>query len=380
MFERILDVNGLISKKSFFLFGPRQTGKSTLLRRAFPNATYVDLLESETFLELSAHPERLRQRAVVASGPLLIDEIQKLPILLNEVQLLLDRNPDFKVILTGSSARKLKRGAANLLGGRAWTAALHPLVSFEAPGVELADRLNRGGLPSVLASSTPLEDLRAYVGTYLKEEIRAEGLVRSLENFSRFLEVAGLSSGEQTNFTSVANDAGIPARTVREHYQILYDTLVGHELPAYQHTTSRKPVATAKFYLFDIGVANVLKRVEKHLPGSASFGQALEHQVFLELRAYLDYRRRDVPLTYWRSRSQFEVDFILGDDVAVEVKAKTSVSDRDMKGLRAFREEVTLKRAMVVCLERHRRVTEDGILVVPVEEFFSGLWQNEWDV
>ena len=176
----------------------------------------------------------------------------------------------------------------------------------------------------------------------------------------------------------MANDAGVPARTVREHYQVLVDTLVGHELPAYQKTLKRKPVSMAKFFLFDVGIANVLKHVESHFTWSASFGQALEHQVFLELRAFLDYRRLSLPLTYWRSQSQFEVDFVVGDTVAVEVKAKASVAERDLKGLRALREEVKLKHALVVCLERTRRKTEDGIILLPVQEFFKGLWEGEW--
>jgi len=380
MYKRVLDLPALLRHKSFFLLGPRQTGKSTLLRASFPDAVFVDLLESETFYELSSHPERLRQRHPDRKSCLIIDEIQKLPILLNEVQLMLDRNPSLRVVMTGSSARKLRRGAANLLGGRAWMASLNPLVSVEAAGVPLSQRLNRGGLPSILDSAKPLEDLRAYVGAYLREEIRAEGLVRSIENFSRFLDVAGMTSGEQVNYTAVANDAGVPARTVREHYQVLVDTLVGHELPAYQKTLKRKPVAMAKFYLFDVGIANVLKHVESHSAGSASFGQALEHQVFLELRAFLDYRRLSLPLTYWRSQSQFEVDFVIGDAVAIEVKAKASVAERDLKGLRALREEVKLKHALVVCLERTRRKTEDGIVLLPVQEFFKGLWEGEWVV
>lgn len=379
MYKRVLDLPALLARKSFFLLGPRQTGKSTLLRASFPDAVFVDLLESETFHELSSHPERLRQRLPDRRSCLVIDEIQKLPVLLNEVQLMLDRNPSLRAVMTGSSARKLRQGAVNLLGGRVWMATLHPLVSAEAAGVPLGQRLNRGGLPSVLDSAHSGEELRAYVGAYLREEVRAEGLVRSIENFSRFLDVAGMTSGEQVNFTAVANDAGVPARTVREHYQVLIDTLVGHELPAYRKTLKRKPVAAAKFYLFDVGVANALKHVESHSPGSVSFGQALEHQVFLELRAYLDYRRSTLPLSFWRSQSHFEVDFLVGDAVAIEVKAKTSVSERELKGLRALREDVKLKHAVVVSLERSRRKTEDGILILPVQEFFDGLWDPSAD-
>ncbi len=376
MYNRIVDLKSLIRRKSFFLFGPRQTGKSTLLRHLFPEATFVDLLEANTFRELAARPESLRQSLLPQNQTLLIiDEIQKLPALLDEVQLLLDRNKCLRVILTGSSARKLKRGNANLLGGRAWTCPLHPLVAPELPDHSLERRINRGGLPAVFSSDDYEEELKAYVGTYLKEEIKAEGLTRSIENFSRFLEVAGLTSGEQLNYTSVANDAQVPARTVREHYQILKDTLLGEELPPYQHTVKRKPVSISKFYLFDLGVANALKKQSNLKPGSASFGRALEHLVFLELRSYLDYKRVEKPLTFWRSQqSQFEVDFLVGDTVAIEVKGKPIVSPVDHRGVLALAEERPLKRKIIVSLEARPRRTEDGIEISPVDHFLKDLW------
>jgi len=303
-----------------------------------------------------------------------IDEVQKLPSLLDEVQLLIDRNKGLRVLLTGSSARKLKRGAANLLGGRAWICRLHPLVSAELNFERFLDRLNRGSLPSIVDSKYYGEDLKAYVGTYLREEIRAEGLTRSIENFSRFLEVAGLSNGEQVNFTSVASDAGVPPRTVREHYQILEDTLIGHQLPAYQKTVKRKPVATAKFFFFDVGVANTLKHTGTIEEGSEAFGRALEHLIFLELRSFLDYHRLDHELTYWRSRSQLEVDFVLGDQVGIEVKAKSRVSARDYRGLAVLAEEIRLRRKIVVCNEKRRRRADDGIEILPLTVFLKDLW------
>src|SRR5688572_16477722 len=245
MYKRVLDLPAIVKHKSIFLLGPRQTGKSTLVRQAFPDAAVYDLLEADTFRELTARPEYIRQTLSPQQPFLIVDEIQKLPALLDEIQLLIDRNKKLRVILTGSSARKLKRGAANLLGGRAWVCHLHPLVSAELGEPRLLDRLNRGSLPAIFDSSYYRDELKAYVGTYLREEIRAEGLTRSIETFSRFLEVAGITSGEQINFSAVADDAGFPPRTVREHYQILEDTLVGYQLPAYQMTTRRKPVATA---------------------------------------------------------------------------------------------------------------------------------------
>jgi predicted AAA+ superfamily ATPase len=374
MYRRILNLREIVKHKSVFLFGPRQTGKSTLVRQTFPDAAIYDLLEADTFRELTARPEYLRQTLSPQQPFLVIDEIQKLPALLDEIQLLIDRNKKLRVVLTGSSARKIRRGAANLLGGRAWVCRLHALVSPELDGPRLMDRLNRGSLPAIIDSEHHTEDLKAYVGTYLREEIRAEGLTRSIENFSRFLEVAGLTSGEQINFASVASDAGVPPRTVREHYQILEDTLVGYQLPAYQKTSKRKPVATAKFYFFDVGVANILKRTPVIQEGSDAYGRALEHLIFLELRSFLDYHRLDHELTYWRSRSQFEVDFVVGHEIGIEVKSKTRVSPRDYKGLNALGEEVALKRKVVICGEKRRRMADDGAEIMPPIRFLEELW------
>jgi predicted AAA+ superfamily ATPase len=254
---------------------------------------------------------------------------------------------------------------------------LHPLISQELNHARLLDRLNRGSLPAIIDSTHFREDLRAYIGTYLWEEIRAEGLARSIENFSRFLEVAGLTNGEQVDFTSVGSDTGVPPRTIREHYQILEDTLIGYQLPAYRKTTKRKPVATAKFYFFDVGVAAALQRAGVVEEGSDAYGRALEHLVFLELRTYLDYRRLDHELTYWRSRSGLEVDFVIGDHAAIEVKAKSRVVPHDYRGILALAEEVGLKRRIVVCGEKRRRISDEGVEVTPVLEFFQELWNDQ---
>lgn len=374
MYRRVLDLRALVEHRSLFLFGPRQTGKSTLVHHAFPDAAFYDLLEADTFHQLSTHPEHLRQTLEPGRRIVVIDEIQKCPALLDEVHLLIERNPSLRFVLIGSSARKLRRGGANLLAGRARVVRLHSLVSAEIDGDRLLDRLNRGGLPAFLDAAEPRQDLRAYVGTYLQEEIQAEGLTRSIGNFGRFLDVAGLTNGEQVNFAAVASDAGLAPSTVREHYRILEDTLVGEQLPAFRRTRTRKPVATAKFYFFDVGVANTLRRTGTIERGSDAYGRALEHLVFLELRAWLDYRRRDDPLTYWRSRSQLEVDFVVGDAVAVEVKAKPRVSTRDYRGLLALAEEIPLRRKLVVCHEPRRRREDHGVEIVPVHEFTDALW------
>jgi predicted AAA+ superfamily ATPase len=376
MYERLLDLKRLLRHRSVFLFGARQTGKSTLLHHLFPEAVFFDLLEADTFRELSARPEYMRQTLPPGAKLVVIDEVQKLPGLLDEVHLMIERDKELRFVLTGSSARKLKRGGANLLAGRAWVTHLHPLVSAEIGSGRLLSRLNRGSLPAVLDSELPHEDLKAYVGTYLHEEIRAEGLTRSVENFSRFLTVAGACNGEQVNYTEVGSDAGVPPRTVREYFQILEDTLIAYQLPAYRKTVKRKPVATSKFFFFDVGVANTLLKRSEIVPGSETYGRALEHMIFLELRAWLDYTRSDLPLTYWRSRSRIEVDFVIGDRIAIEVKAKPRVAHRDLNGLRALDEELQLERKIVVCTEPRRRADE-GVEILPVERFLEDLWAGK---
>ncbi len=301
-----------------------------------------------------------------------------MPLLLNEVQVMMERasGQQLRFILTGSSARKLKRGGANLLAGRAWIARLHPLVHPEVGAARLLDRLNAGGLPFILDSALPQEELKTYVGTYLQEEILAEGAVRSIENFSRFLPLAGLANGEQVNFTAIGSDCGVAPRTIREYFHILEDTMIGFLVPPYAKTSKRKPVATSKFYLFDVGVANFLCQRGPVQPGSEGFGRALEHLIFLELRAYLDYARKDAPLCYWRSQSRMEVDFVVGE-TAVEVKSKASVSRRDYKGLLALAEEAPLKRKIVVCMESQPRRTDEGVDVLPVNQFLDELWGGQ---
>jgi len=377
-YTRKLNLNRLLQHKSLFLLGPRQTGKSTFLAKTYPQAPTFSLLEADVFRDLSANPELLRQRVKPSDRLVVVDEIQKLPVLLDEVQRMLDLNKGLRFILTGSSARKLKRGGANLLAGRAWTAHMHPLVSVEVGPDRLLDQINRGGLPPVLDSALPHEDLKAYVGTYLQEEIRAEGLTRSIENFSRFLTVAGLSNGQVVNFTKAGNDAQVPPRTVREFYQVLEDTLVLHQLPPFQKTKKRKPVATSKYYFFDVGVANHLMNRREILPGSPEFGPVLEHLIFIEIKAYLDYERIDTPLTFWRTQTKYEVDFLIGDGIAVEVKGTEHVSDADLKGLRSLSEEKKLKRKIVVSRETAPRTTEDAIEIWPISGFLHALWQGEF--
>jgi predicted AAA+ superfamily ATPase len=376
--RRILELTDW-KKKSLFLFGPRQTGKSFLLRNLFPNAKIYNLLLSDTFFRLNQRPGLIREEILSSphfqSDPVIIDEIQKLPILLDEVQALIEEK-DIHFILTGSSARKLKRGSANLLAGRAWIRSLFPLVSEEIPSFLLERVLNFGALPSVYLSDSPDEELDAYVGTYLKEEIQAEGLTRKLENFSRFLTTAALQNGELTNFANIASDCGVPARTVREYFQILEDTLIGTLLEPYGKTKRRKAITTAKFYFFDVGVANRLGGRIQIREKTPLFGQVLEHFIFTELRAYVSYRKGP-PLSFWRSQSGYEVDFLLGDSVGIEVKGTSLVTEKHLSGLRALNEDLPLKRKIVVSMDTSPRKIED-FEILPVKLFLKALWASEF--
>lgn len=377
-YKRRLNLLELVSKKSILLLGPRQVGKSTLVQGLLPSsAVRYNLAEADTYRELSAAPELIRQRLNSATTHLFIDEAQRIPEIFDEVQSILDRNPSLRIILTGSSARKLRRTGINLLPGRIWQRELFPLVYSETGPGRIADRLVRGSLPAILDSELFREELRNYVGLYLDEEVRAEGLVRGVGNFSRFLPVAALSNGQQINFTEIASDTGIKVNTVRAYFEILEDTLIGTLLPAFRNTQSRKAVATPKFYFFDHGIVNALRnRFETGIEGEP-YGGALEHLIFLELRAYLSYTQDSRPLTYWRTHSQIEVDFLLGDEVAIEVKSSPRISERDEKGLRALREDVPLKRRIIVCNEPVQRRSDSGAEIMPVEEFLACLWRRE---
>lgn len=376
MYQRFLQLSEIAKTKSFFLIGPRQTGKSTLLRATFLDATYIDLLEADTFRRLNAFPESIREMIKPGQKMVIIDEIQKIPSLLDEVQRLIDRDKSIRFGLTGSSARKLKRGNANLLGGRALYCHLHPLVSCELNNPNVLARLNRGSLPSMIDNEHYQRDLGAYVGVYLREEIQSEGLTRSIGNFGRVLEMAAQYNGQQVNFTQLGSDAQVPPRTVRDYFQLFEDTLIGAILPTFRETKTRKAVSTPKFYFFDVGVARVLRREGEIASGSRGFGDALEHLVFLELKAYLDYTFSNARLSYWRSQSKFEVDFLIDDKIAIEVKGTNRVSGGDLKGIKALAEEVSLKRKIVVSSEPAPRYIE-GIEIMHFDAFFKALWSHE---
>jgi predicted AAA+ superfamily ATPase len=373
--RRALDLGALVAKKSHFLLGPRQTGKTTLLRHTLPEARVYDLLDASLYLALSHRPSRLAEELGPKDKVVVIDEIQRLPELLNEVHRLIEER-GVRFLLTGSSARKLRRGGVNLLGGRARTTHLHPLTCRELGAqFDLHRALAYGLLPSIYFSDNPRADLQAYTGSYLQQEILAEGMTRNLPAFSRFLRVAALCNGTIVNFTNVANDAQVARTTIYEYFGILQDTLLLQELPAWRKTLKRKPLVSSKYYFFDVGVATALQGREAR-PGTPEFGASFETYLMHELMSYRDYQSGE-PLSYWRSTSGFEVDFILGDHTAIEVKARENITPQDLKSLRALAEEKNLKRYLCVSLEPRRRQVE-GVVILPYRQFLEALWDGEF--
>lgn len=376
MYNRVLDIQKIIQRKSLFLFGPRQTGKSFYLKHHFKNSLYYDLLKTDLFFRLTSNPSLLREEILAdrENKIIIIDEIQKIPILLDEVHFLIEEYGR-RFILTGSSARKLKYGASNLLAGRALTRHLYPLVSKEIVDYDLERIINFGTLPAIYDSPEPIEDLEAYAGTYLKEEIQAEGAVRKLQQFSKFLNLASITNTEILNFSSIGSHLGLPAKTIREYFRILEDTLIGILLEPYTKTTKRKATTRAKFYYFDIGVANILANRLSIKPHTELFGKVFEHFICLELHAYLNYNKIRKPLTFWRSKSGYEVDFLIGDNIAIEVKASAMVKDKHCRGLNALAEDLDLEKKIIVSMDSNRRQLGD-IMVIPYREFLHLLWEN----
>ena len=373
--NRILDLPALLEKKSHFLLGPRQTGKTFLIQHTLKDARVYDLLDTSIYLALSQNPGRIAQELSPKDRIVVIDEIQRLPELLNEVHRLIETR-GVRFLLTGSSARKLRRGGVNLLGGRARTKYLHPLTWKElGDRFDLSLATERGLLPSIYFSDDPQADLQSYAGSYLQQEIVAEGATRNVPAFSRFLKVAAFCNGTIVNFTKVANDAQVKRTTVYEYFEILKDTLVLYELPAWRKTKKRKPLASSKYYFFDVGVVSSLQGRRFRLQ-TPEFGEALETYLMHELTCYSDYVSQEL-LSYWRSTTGFEVDFIIGDHTAIEVKSKENVSPQDLKSLRVLAEEKQLKRYLCVSLEpRARKV--DGVSVLPLGDFLEALWSGEY--
>lgn len=376
MYPRCLDLTNLLKKRSYFLLGPRGTGKSTLIEQALPDAKIYDLLDASVFQRLVRDPTLISQETM-ADTLVVIDEIQKFPALLDEVHRLIVKRKQ-RFLLTGSSARKLRKGGANLLAGRAFQAWLLPLTSQEIPDFDLLTYLNTTGLPEFYGQVGVHDYLRAYVGTYLQEEIKAEALTRNLPGFVRFLEVVALCNGEEINYANISSDCGVPVRTLEGYFGVLNDTLIGFSIQPFLSTTKRKAITRAKYFLFDIGVVNFLAKRGRVEFKSELFGRLFEHFIALELRAFLAYHFIDLPLQYWRSTSHFEVDFIIGNKLAIEVKGTDLVMDKHLKGIRALKEEELIHTYGVISLDPHERLTADGIHIWPWKTFLKKLWAGEF--
>jgi len=383
--NRILSIAPLIAHKSLFLFGPRQTGKTSYIKHQLKEQIAIswNLLDGRLRLQLEANPSLLREEIEahgITNSVVFIDEIQRCPQLLNEIHTLIEER-GIRFLLTGSSIRKLRREGVDLLGGRALQRNFHPFVYQEvknAPnGIAFSlERLfERGMIPSLYYSEDIEEDLGAYVNIYLTEEIAAEGLVRNLPGFARFLQVAAHTNAQLINYANIASDAQIPAQTVKLWYQILIDTLIGYEVPPFTATQKRKAIVTSKFYLFDIGIVRALRNLSVPDEASTEFGEFFEHFICMELKAWIDYTAQRRKLTYWRATAGQEVDFLVDTELAIEVKASRTLSDKHLKGLRALREENLVKRYIVVCREERPRI-HDGIEILPWRYFLDQLWGN----
>jgi predicted AAA+ superfamily ATPase len=373
-YPRILRLD-LRHHNAAFLWGPRKVGKTTLLKRQFADARYFDLLQTDLKTSLLLRPALLREDVLAGQYDLVIvDEVQKVPALLDEVHWCLE-NTRTRFILCGSSARKLKRGAANLLGGRAWRFELFPLTTKELGEYRLDRILNHGLVPQHYTENKPERSLRSYVLDYIEQEVHAEALTRNIPAFAKFLEAVAATHGRLINYSNIARDCGVAAKTVREYFQILQDTLLGHTLEPWQKRKSRRLIETAKFFLFDVGVVRALSGMRLIQEGAEEFGRAFEHFLIEEIRAYLAYQEKTLPLAYWRTSTGLEVDLIVGDlDLAIEFKASRLVDERHLKGLKALMEDQKVREAAVVSQDPGIRKLPGGITVYSWQKFCEKLW------
>ena len=377
-YQRKVDLKKILKQKSHFLLGPRSTGKSFWIKHLFPNTPYYDLLDNDLYQSLIKTPSTIRKLIDGLESKhrlIIIDEIQKVPALLDEVHRMIEEK-QLSFLLTGSSARKLKRHSTNLLGGRAWMAEMFPLTYNEISNFDLLKYLNFGGLPHVYNSKYPKKELKNYINLYLKEEIQQEALIRTFEQFARFLDSAALLNAEEVNYSNWASDIGIPAKTLTNYIDLLKDTLLAFELHAYTKSKKRKAIQRSKFYFFDVGVANHLTNQGEIIPKSNNFGKAFEHFIIQEVRACNSYCEYEWKLCYWRSLSQFEVDLILSDQIAIEIKSATIITPKHLKGLKALREEGIIDRFIIVSLVSSKQVI-DEIEIYPWKQFLDELWSNK---
>jgi uncharacterized protein len=375
IFSRLLNIQ-LPANKSAFLWGPRKVGKSYWIKQHFKDAIIIDLLKTDVFADFVSRPSLLRERYSDTSQMIVIDEVQMVPDILNEVHWMME-NKQTSFLLTGSSTRKLRRSHANLLGGRAWRYTMTPLCTPEIGDFDIEKALVSGFIPSHFISPEPIQELRAYLADYLKEEIAAEAVVQNIPAFAEFLNICALTSGELINYTNVARESGVSAKVVRNYFQILEDTLLGFRLSPWKKTPNRRLVESEKFYLFDIGVSNYLARRKPRL-GTPEFGKAFEHFIMMELKAYQAYKDPECRLHYWRTSTGLEVDFILGEmEVALEVKTSKRIDNIHTKNLRALADNHQLKRLILISFEPHPKILNGNIECMYWQDFLKQLWDGD---
>ncbi|MFH0771672.1 MAG: AAA family ATPase [Candidatus Omnitrophota bacterium] len=380
---RALNIS-LPKKQSAFLWGARKTGKTTYLKEKFPDSITYDFLKTDVFFEISKRPSLLREWLLAKDEaalkePVILDEVQKVPQVLDEVHWLIE-NKGLRFILCGSSARKLKRGHANLLGGRAWRYELFPFVSAEIGKFNLLRVLNQGLMPSHYLQNDQdcKKSLEAYTQDYLKEEVFAEGLARDIPAFSRFFEAFGYTHGQLTNYSNIARECGVDSKTVKEYYQILVDTLLAIRVEPFKKRQSRQVITkAAKYYIFDVGVAGYLTKRRLEQQKGEEFGKAFEHFMLMEIVAYNSYMKKGSVINFWRTKSGIEVDFVLGQgEIAIEVKGSSRIDKKDLNGLEAFNGEYSSKRNILICNEKEKRVS-GRIEILPWEIFLKELWAGK---
>lgn len=378
--KRLFNPISLLKKKSLFFLGPRATGKTTLVK-SYKEILHIDLLNDQIFLSLSKDMTYLESHilAEFEKKPYLkyigVDEISKLPELLDEVHRLIEKHK-WHFLLTGSSARKLKRRGVNLLAGRAWNSEMFGFIYKEIEPFDLNKHLLYGSIPAVYFSEDPIEELSAYCKNYLEKEIQQEGVVRNIKNFSRFLKTAILTNGQMLKFSEIASDAAIPQTTVSDYYSILEDTLIGFQLEGWKESKKRKAIKRSKFYFFDTGIVNHIKGISQLQESSEEFGNNFEHWLAIELKAWLSYQRKQESLTYWRSTSGIEVDFVIGNHTAIEIKSSKTVQKRHLRGLKAIQEEREWENLILVTRSKES-LKINGIDCLHWSEFLENLWAGK---
>ena len=374
--NRLLNIS-LKKAESAFLWGPRRVGKTYWIKNYFlkPEYKFIDLLKTDTYIEYSSRPYLLRERWDKKFKVTVIDEIQKVPQLLDEIHWLIeDKSASF--LLTGSSARKLRRSRSNLLAGRAYRYEMGPLSYYETKNFNLEKALNTGLIPSHFLSKNHLVDLRSYVNDYLKEEIATESYIRSIPAFSKFLKVAAFTNAELLNYTNVARESGISSKVVRNYFEILEDTFLGFRLSPFRKTKNRKVLLTDKFYFFDVGISNYIAK-GRPIIGNEAFGKSFEHFVLMELMNYKKYKNPELDINYWKTSSGFEVEFIINSmHTAIEVKSSERVHKNHLKGLKALKEEHKVKNLILVCREKLPRTVGQNIQILPWKVFLQKIWED----